>query len=276
MLRYRDRTRGFYHWSTIQPLTFPAGEHHFTNLPQEPTQPSHAIWQPHPDTLDKELIELALWADTAQEKNENISLIMPYAPGARADRGTPFGARLYANLINAMGFHKVIILDPHSPVIVEHLNRVTVADRNTLIARATKDKGYTGIIAPDKGAIPRSTELAQHLNLPIYYAEKTRDFETGKLTGFTCPTLPENGKYLIADDICDGGGTFMGLAEATGLPKEQLGLWVTHGVFSGAAHNLTNHYGEILTTNSLESSSRIPEATVIDITAHLESELLKA
>jgi len=83
----------------------------------------------------------------------------------------------------------------------------------------------------------------------VFKAEKKRDFETGQLTGFTCEELLE-GRYLVVDDICDGGGTFRGLAAATGLPKENLDLWVSHGVFSGAAGELNNHYGNIFCTDS--------------------------
>jgi len=66
---------------------------------------------------------------------------------------------------------------------------------------------YTGIIAPDKGALNRAEALAHAFEVPLYIGGKTRDFETGKLTGFTMESLPEGGKFLIVDDICDGGGT---------------------------------------------------------------------
>ena len=82
------------------------------------------------------------------------------------------------------------------------------------------------------------------------FDRKVRDFATGKLSTFQCEDLPETGRLLVVDDICDGGGTFMGLAQATGLPKERLDLWVSHGVFSRRAAQITSAYGCIFTTDS--------------------------
>jgi ribose-phosphate pyrophosphokinase len=109
---------------------------------------------------------------------------------------------------------------------------------------------FVGIIAPDAGAAKRANEAATLYQLPVYQALKKRDAATGRLSNFTCETLPSEGKFLVVDDICDGGGTFIGLAKATGLPKERLALWVTHGIFSGKAADLKNFYSAIYTTNS--------------------------
>jgi ribose-phosphate pyrophosphokinase len=115
---------------------------------------------------------------------------------------------------------------------------------------------YQGIIAPDKGSIKRATDVARACHIPVYLAEKHRDPDTGRLSEFTCEPLPDEGKFLVVDDICDGGGTFMGLANATGLPMERLGLYVSHGVFSGQAENLFAYFDEIWTTDSLQSASK--------------------
>jgi phosphoribosylpyrophosphate synthetase len=52
------------------------------------------------------------------------------------------------------------------------------------------------------------------------------------------------------DDICDGGGTFTGLAITMGLPRERVELLVSHGVFSKGAERLGQYYRLIHTTNS--------------------------
>ncbi len=64
----------------------------------------------------------------------------------------------------------------------------------------------------------------------------------------------------------------MGLAQATGLPKERLDLWVSHGVFSGRAAQITSAYGRIFTTDS-HPGHRNPDvnATVIPLAAFLEA-----
>jgi ribose-phosphate pyrophosphokinase len=58
-----------------------------------------------------------------------------------------------------------------------------------------------------------------------------------------------NSAVLIVDDICDGGGTFIGIAKA--LPKDvKKYLYVTHGIFSKGLRELTGHFEHIYTTNS--------------------------
>ena len=56
---------------------------------------------------------------------------------------------------------------------------------------------------------------------------------------------------MIVDDICDGGGTFVGLGQA--LKKRGAGdlcLFVTHGIFSKGFHDLMKYFKHIYFTNS--------------------------
>jgi len=95
--------------------------------------------------------------------------------------------------------------------------------------------------------------VADALSIPVYKTEKKRDEATGKLSGFSVEPLPSKGRFLLVDDICDRGGTFLGLAEASGLPKERLDLFVSHGVFShDATETLPEKFGHIYTTNSYD------------------------
>jgi ribose-phosphate pyrophosphokinase len=110
---------------------------------------------------------------------------------------------------------------------------------------------FDGIIAPDKGARLRAQGVADLAGLPVYTATKARDEFSGRLSNFAIEGLPDAGRLLVVDDICDGGGTFMGLAEASGLDRERLHLYVSHGVFSNdALYNLPLHFARIYTTNS--------------------------
>jgi ribose-phosphate pyrophosphokinase len=206
-----------------------------------------------------DLFMLAMWADAAFRRGARRVLQMPYLPGARADHFdfVPFGAGVYADFINSLRIDQVIVYDPHSPIMPGLLRNTTVIEparlvRQHIVGRADRDSAqrYDGIIAPDKGAVSRAASIAEATHLPLYKASKHRDPDTGKLSGFTCEPLPQHGDFLVVDDICDGGGTFVGLAEATGLPRERLGLYVSHGVFSGRAGYLGEHYGEVWTTDS--------------------------
>lgn len=259
--------------SAISEFIFPAGEAHLKVEPKRTVEPTEiAIIQPSSDSLHDDLFKLNMWNDYLLTKSANISrvLVIPYFPAARADRVSPgveepFGLRVYAEFIGAMMLDHIILFDPHSGVTVEELKaadagvKVTVVDSAELFERSEVNnimEQYTAVISPDKGATKRAQAVADALNVPVFTAEKTRDPETGRLSGFSIdlPAQDDNDNhqfYLIVDDICDGGGTFLGLMEATGLPFGDVDLFVSHGVFSkNALDNLAEKFEYVYTTNS--------------------------
>ncbi len=196
------------------------------------------------------------------------------SPARGQDRGLPFGAKVYADVLNGFHIDQVIAFDPHSPVIVGLVDRLTVVPSEQVVHDAVlAGSDYSGIIAPDKGAVARASLVADTAGLPLFRAEKHRNPDTGKLDGFSCEPLPETGRLLVVDDICDGGGTFMGLAGSTGLPKERLGLWVSHGVFSGRAPQLADHFGEIVTTDSYPAQQDVPGLRTVPLSPYLTKEI---
>lgn len=228
-----------------------------------------------------ELMQLAMWAESMPTDIPRV-LILPYLPGARADKGTPTGASVYAIFLNNLIVNQIITLDPHSPFMPDRLNVLTVFPVERIIARELGDRGdsrghpYVGVIAPDAGAHARAAAAARVLGVPVYTAGKTRNQETGELTGFTCEPLPGAGKLLVVDDICDGGGTFIGLAKATGLPADRLDLWVTHGIFSKGVSTLLYYFDEIHMTDSYPTpfwTTDHPRVTVHSVTPYLTGEI---
>ena len=264
--------------STGKVMQFPAGEQHFVRDDLEIGPVAIVVRGASSEDLMSAAMVSAAFHDMARQ----AFLVIPYLPGARQDRGVPFGARVYSEFIRkVIKPDKILTVDPHSEVMPELLTitpgypypksygvpSVYPAARAVSRAVATRtDYGwnspYVGIIAPDAGARGRAEAVARKLELPLYQALKHRDFTTGKLSGFSCEDLPSEGKLLVVDDICDGGGTFNGLAETTGLGPERLDLWVTHGVFSGRAPSLREHFGQIHTTDSHPGHSN-PEVGAI-------------
>ncbi len=258
--------------SQVTPFRFPGGEWHLKNTESDEIPIGAVLYGASMD----ELAILGLWADYAHQKGEKAVAYIPYMPAARADRGNPFGAKVYADIINSFNLDEVVIFDPHSPVIVELLNNVTVVDSARVVRLAVAgqtltaaDRGYVGVIAPDKGAVDRASRAAKALHLPLFKATKVRDEATGKLSNFAIEELPSEGRLLIVDDICDGGGTFRGLAAISGVPRERLSLWVSHGIFSGAANELTDYFSAIYTTDSHPGARR--EDVGAQVTAILPS-----
>ena len=271
MITFRSKTvQGFTVDAPFKPVVFPDGAVHLqaTAEPRGIYEYQIAIVQ---GLSHDDLFMLNMWAELCLDRDEKTAVILPYLPGARMDRGAPIGAEVYGRFIlNAIVPDQLITLDPHSPAALDfftddedddspiHFTETTVYPVERIIkseiqdgSHDTKADTYVGVIAPDKGAHDRASRAARLMGVPVYQAEKERDFETSKLSNFhMVDELPETGKLLIVDDICDGGGTFLGLAEATGLPKDRLDLWVTHGIFSKGVHVLADHFGVVHTTNS--------------------------
>ena len=269
------RPDGFACDSRIVPFKFPGGETHL-RVPDDYDDVPYYATVKGADMDD--YMALAMWSDVhrsiqSYDVNPSRVALIPYLPGARADRGWPFGARVYADFLNSLDLTQIITFDPHSEVMPGLLGkRLKVINSSHTVKNAIQgyhgdlSNDYVGVIAPDKGAYARAKETAQVMHLPLFQAEKHRDFETGKLSGFSCEPLPDKGRLLVVDDICDGGGTFMGLAEATGVHRSRLTLFVSHGIFSGnKVQNLWEYYSKIITTDSHPGHTRLAGATIIPI-----------
>jgi ribose-phosphate pyrophosphokinase len=214
---------------------------------------------------------LALTDATKRCNPGRLDLEIPYFPGARQDReekGYALTSKMYAELINAQRYHTVSILDPHSPVTPALLDRVVIKNHIPLVKTFIEDEQLAGIICPDAGAERRTLELAKEIGCDnVVFARKKRDPRTGSLSGFSLDSLPVEGTYLVADDLCDGGGTFMGLAgEYLKDPKGtgSLLLWVTHGIFSKGLDGLSKSFARIGCSDSFPSKTKEhPQLTVV-------------
>ena len=109
------------------------------------------------------------------------------------------------------------------------------------------------ILFPDAGA---RTRYEKNLNskYPSIFCSKIRDVNTGKLSGFKIEN-PEDIKYdqiMIIDDLCDGGGTFCGIASAVRevTPNISLSIFVTHMVNPRGIENLSKTFDHVWFTNS--------------------------
>jgi ribose-phosphate pyrophosphokinase len=269
-IKFRAKTKvGFTVDSPLTPFNFPDGQATLKGTENF----DHALYEYHIADIrglnPQDLDHAALWSATLDKLAPGSPkvLFLPYLPGARSDHSEEdvFAAAMYADKINNLWVDQVILLDPHSQVMPHLINGdgrggvdPTEFPFERIIRREIQDHTsdsrpapYMGVIAPDHGAVDRATRAAKVMGVPVYKAGKTRDPETGKLSGFHMEDeLPTEGKLLIVDDICDGGGTFIGLAEATGLDHKRVDLWVTHGIFSKGTGPLIDAFGEIHTTDS--------------------------
>lgn len=188
-----------------------------------------------------------------------ISLFIPYFPAARQDRvmikGEPLSVKVYADIINAMHLKKVFVFDAHSEVTPALLNNCEVIPNHTFIQQVIKSIGNdVKLISPDGGALKKIYKVSEFLGgIDVVECSKSRDVKTGKLSGFKVYEDDLNGiDCLIVDDICDGGGTFVGLAkELKNKNAGKLYLAVSHGIFN-KGFEVLDCLDKIFTTNSFK------------------------
>lgn len=121
-------------------------------------------------------------------------------------------------------------IDAHSNVLGDYLS---LADRNHPIREIREHpefKNHT-VVFPDAGAASR---YGGNMDEVIVF-NKTRDLETGDVDGMVFARVPEKHtrKFLIVDDICDGGRTFIEVAKRLQPFKPlEIVLFTTHGIYS--------------------------------------------
>lgn len=191
-----------------------------------------------------------------------------YLMGSRMDRvmdfNRPFTLRIMANVLNNLGASNVNVLAPHSDrsylegffqavSIPKEVDKILDDFDGNSIVYSTE---YC-LIVPDKGAYDRLGCGVRNYYLDnIVVVNKVRDIATGKIQKIeiTNPdvVLSTNKKFIIVDDLCDGGGTFCGIAEEIRKikPDANLSIFVTHMVNPRGIENLSKNFDHVWFTNS--------------------------
>lgn len=193
--------------------------------------------------------------------HRNVAVVFPYLPYSRADRGFVqgdcFGLRTFLNTLEPA---TVYTLDVHGKVPPGY-GVINVPADSIMLDVYNYVYTQTGVapvvLLPDAGARNRYAHIFP--SGTVYNAQKRRDGATGQLSGFDVPTLPAGRPVLIVDDICDGGGTFLGIVAALreSYQMNSLHLHVTHGVFSNNAVGRLHAAGfeSVTSTDSLPSAA---------------------
>lgn len=220
---------------------------------------------------------LALTTDALRRfQNNKIDLLLPYVPYARQDRacveGESFSLKVFANLLNSLNFNQVTVVDPHSHVVEACIDNVKVISQLEVIQKweEFKKRVFQGVtfISPDAGANKKTSELAAYFQHEEFIrADKLRDLTNGNIKETIVYADNLTGKdIVIADDICDGGRTFIELAKVLKTKgARSVILFVTHGIFSQELPPLLTHINEIWTTNSFKESYNLPDKNIFNL-----------
>jgi len=220
--------------------------------------------------------ELAVAVDALRRlyNIKSIKLFLPYFPGARQDAirssGEALTVKVYADLINSLGFDKVIIFDPHSSVTYPLIDNCIVENNHYFINRVIQDiieipHKKIAIVCPDAGAQKKIYDLLNFLDnkFLLIKCDKHRDPITQEVSGFRVyDEIPPGYDCLIVDDICDGGRTFMRIAtKLKDAGANDIYLAISHGLFSYGFKELAKYFKKIYTTDSWYTniSMELPE-----------------
>lgn len=219
------------------------------------------------------LLTLFIKNTLSYQEFEKIELHITYLMAARMDRvmlaGEPFSLKVVAAILNQAGFSKINIFDPHSEVSTALIDRSYTVTNHAFVKECLTDYFTKNspteycLVSPDAGALKKIHKLAHALGVEnVVECMKERDLKTGALTKFTTVTPSLAGlTCFIIDDICDGGGTFVGTAE---MLKEKgaakVILVVSHGIFSKGTK--LQHVDDVYSTDSFRP---IDEANILKI-----------
>ncbi len=250
------------HETEFQSWKFPAGEVG-VKLPRIKEHEKVGIILTMP-TSDEIFIALNMLDALAVQgiARENIDLFIPYVPYGRQDRvcheGESFGLRVFAHLITSIPhYNNIYIKDMHSEVTHQALMGYGVQLKHMTQSSCAKYlPKFDALIAPDKGATDKiMTHYQVQQGTPVHTLLKTRKDGQVVYTDFPFDTI--TGKVCVVDDICDGGATFLALAEMlyrTQPNMDRLNLYVTHGIFSKGTEELLKKYATIYVHNNMNES----------------------
>ncbi len=258
-------------------VQFPDGQQSIEIIGDVP--PSVHLTQSLTNFRDLEVLICMVKALRAKNPDVEISASIPYFLGARSDRrfdpeGLHYLADVICPLVNSLELARIDLLDPHSSVLPALLHRCWVYQNPWFRTWYNlKNELFRDIyvVAPDAGAYGRAMYAAKQIGAKgIVECGKTREISTGKILSTRIPELPGNlevDRFIIVDDICDGGRTFIELGKALrerGVKK--LDLCVTHGIFSqGVDVLLDGPIDVIYTTNSYKDVPKSARVKVFDV-----------
>lgn len=241
----------------FESFTFSGGEPHIKINPD--FEKSKGIVVTHRINSFNDLGLLCLATDALRRSGAKLeTLVIPYFPAARQDRimqmGEPLSVKVYADIINTLCFNRVVVFDPHSEVTPALVNNCEIVTNHRFVEKAIETINEDVIlVSPDGGALKKVYKLSAFLGgVNVVECSKKRNTKTGALTGFKVYSEDLEGKdCLIVDDICDGGGTFIGLAKELKLKNAgNLFLVVSHGIFSKGFEKLSC-FDQIFTTDTV-------------------------
>jgi ribose-phosphate pyrophosphokinase len=225
--------------------------------------------------VNNNIMELLIMIDALKRASAaRITAVIPYYGYARQDRKAaprvPISARLVADLLSAVGIHRVLTIDLHAGQIqgffdipVDHLYATPV------LAQYVK-KEYENdlvIVSPDAGGVERARAFAKRLNASLAIIDKRR--EQANVSQVMHVIGDVQGKNAILfDDMIDTAGT---ITQGASALKENGAKSViaacSHAVLSGPALDRINEsvMKEVIVTNTIPMDNNLEKCKKLKV-----------
>jgi len=158
---------------------------------------------------------------------DRVVAVIPYLAYARKDRRTkprdPVYTRYVAQLIEAVGTDRVVVLDVHNASSIDNAFRIPVDHLSALPMMAAHftqhlPAGKLAVASPDIGGIKRAQMFRELLgrktgrDVELAFVEKRR--EGGAVSGGTIVGNASGRAVIVLDDLCATGSTLLRAATA--------------------------------------------------------------
>lgn len=192
-----------------------------------------------------QFMEAALLANALREElgGSDYSLYgdFHYLPYARQDRvctrGEAFSLKVFIDMLSAIKVDTFIFDDVHSQVAIDLLKESGLGfycNTQLDLIFDSIDIQDLILVSPDKGAMDKVIHTSKQAIKTALYYKKVRDLSTGEISGLELLNdvdFVPNARYLIVDDICDGGRTFVPIIkDLIKRGANSVDLYVTHAV----------------------------------------------
>jgi ribose-phosphate pyrophosphokinase len=234
------------------------------------------VLQPTSHPVNEHLMELLIMLDALRRASAGrITAVMPYYGYARKDKKDaprePITGRLVADLLTTAGADRVLTMDLHAGQIegffnipVDHLRAMP------LFADYLREKNLPApvVVAADDGAVKRSKQLADRLDLPLAIVFQRRVGRDAKETVQVVGEV-EGRTPVMIEDIISTARTISGAVDAVIRQgaRPQVYVCATHAVMAGPARErlARDEIQEIVVTNTIPPppGPPIPKLTVL-------------
>lgn len=249
---------------------FPDGELHVA-LAEAVSGDDVFVVQSTGPPVNEHVVELALLVDSCRRAGAaRITAVIPYFGYARQDRraaaGDAVGSKVVADVLEAVGVDRLLVVDPHSPALETmsaiRVDAVSAVPQLVGALRACVPRDAI-VVAPDLGAVKLAERYAQLLGLPVAIVRKHR------LTGSTVRAVQivgdvESRVPVLVDDMISSAGTIEAAARALLERRGAVELFVaaTHGLLVGPAFERLGDLplGRVFVTDStpVPSAATVP------------------